>query len=337
MNQVTRTPFVASLSVAALLTITCASPREEKAAVLAAPPSATITLPANITSLAAINRSSTVVAGLADGQVITWNARDRMPAVTLKPHAARVLAVGSTSDGHELWSLASDGSLARTVISPTPQTTSQRVDLGPAPTRAAAFSADGSMLVAGGEFGEIRVFDTASSALRQQLVGHRTELQDLAIRPGTAIVASASAEADLRIWDAATGREIGFVDSDLSLFALGFSPRDGTLASGGVDRRLTLRETTTFKPVGHVSLPAPRMVAALAWSPDGRLIAMGDIDDETLSKGGVQIVDADSHAVVASLDTGGTPVRSMTFVADPDTVVAIIGRDLRAWKLAAAR
>ena len=91
------------------------------------------------------------------------------------------------------------------------------------------------------------MFDTASGALRHKLNGHGTELQTLAVRP-VVIVASASAEADLRIWDTAAGREIGLVDGDLSLFALTFSPRDGTLASGGVDRRLTLRDPTTFKP-----------------------------------------------------------------------------------------
>ena len=192
--------------------------------------------------------------------------------------------------------MATDGSLARTRIAPGARRPRGEWTSGRRPTRAAVFSADGSMLVTGGEFGEIRVFDTASGALRQQLRGHRTELQFLAVRPGSAIVASASAEADLRIWDTAAGREIGFVDGDLSLFALGFSPRDGTLASGGVDRRLTLRDPTTFKPVGELVLQAPRMVGALAWSPDGRFIALGDIDDETLSKGGIQIVDAASRA-----------------------------------------
>jgi WD40 repeat protein len=255
----------------------------------------------------------------------------------LKPHAARVLAVGSTADGRELWSVASDGSLARTPITPGAQSTSRQVDLGTVPTRAAAFSADGSMLVTGGELGEIRVFDTTSGGLRQQLRGHRTELQYLAVRPGSTIVASASAEADLRIWDTASGRQIGFVDGDLSFFAVGFSPRDGTLASGGVDRRLTLRDPTTFKPTGILVLQAPRMVATLAWSPDGRFIALGDLDDETLSKGGVQIVDATtSRAVATRLDTGSVPVAALVF-ADAGTIVGIVGRDLRAWTVAAVR
>ncbi len=77
-------------------------------------PVATVTLPADITSLTAINRSSAVAAGLADGRVAVWNGRASAPAVMLKPHTTRVLAVGSTTDGREVWSVASDGSLART-------------------------------------------------------------------------------------------------------------------------------------------------------------------------------------------------------------------------------
>ena len=300
-------------------------------------PAGTVTLPANITGLAAINRSAGVVAGLADGQVVVWNGRDSDPAVVWKPHASRVLAVGSTPDGREIWSVAIDGSLARTRIAAAARPRSRRVDLGAAPTTVASFSSDGSILATGGAFGEIRVFDTVSGALRQQLRGHRTELQFLAMRPGSAIMASASAEADLRIWDTATGREIGSIDSDLSLFALGFSPRDGTLGSGGVDRRLTLRDPTSFKPIGELVLQTPRMVATLAWSPDGRFIALGDIDDKTLSKGGIEIVDAASRAVVVSLQTGSAPVGALVFAGDAGMIVASVGRDLRAWTVAAVR
>ena len=329
----TRTTALVSAGIAAGCVVAAANAQAPAISVAA---TATITLPANITSVTAINRSSTVAAGLADGQLAVWNGRDKAPAIMLKAHKARVLAVASSADGGEAWSVAADGSLSRTRIASGARPTSRRIDLE-ASTTAAAFSADGSMLVAGGEFGEIRVFDTASGALRRKLNGHRTELQALAVRPGSSIVASASAEADLRIWDTAGGREIGRVDGDLSLFALTFSPRDGTLASGGVDRRLTLRDATTFKPVGDLLLKAPRMVGTLAWSPDGRFIALGDIDDETLSKGGIQVVDAASRAVVASLETGNEPADTLVFVGDPGVVVASVGRDLRAWSVAALR
>jgi WD40 repeat protein len=333
VTAVARRTALASLGIAGLLAVS-AHARPAQAPPAPAPPSATITLPAAVTSLAAINMSSLVAAGMADGRVAVWNGHDAAPMALLKPHDARVLAVGSTSDGRDLWSVASDGTLARTRIAAGAPSDSKRVDLGAAPTRAAAFSADGSLLVTGGEFGEIRVFETASSALKQQFRGHRTELQDLAVRPGTALVASVSAEADLRVWDASSGREMRLVDGDLSIFAVAFSPRDGTLASGGVDRRLTLRDSKTFDPAGELALRAPRMVSTLAWSADGRLVAVGDIDDETLSKGGIQLIDAESRASVASLDTGGVPAGRIAFVSG-GPIVAIVDRDLRAWPVAA--
>jgi len=83
--------------------------------------------------------------------------------------------------------------------------------------------------------------------------------------------------------------------------------------------------------VGELVLQAPKMVATLAWSPDGRFIAFGDLDDETLSKGGIQILDSASRAVVASLDTGSRPARALVFADDRGLVVGIVGRDLRAW------
>ena len=329
----TRTTALMSAGIAAGCVVAAANGQAPASSVAVA---ATITLPANITSVTALNQSSTVAAGLADGQLAVWTGRNKAPAIMLKAHEARVLAVASSVDGGEAWSVAADGSLSRTRIASGARPTSRRIDIEVS-TTAAAFSADGSMLVTGGAFGEIRVFDTASGALRRKLNGHRTELQALAVRPGSSIVASASAEADLRIWDTAGGREIGLVDGDLSLFALGFSPRDGTLASGGVDRRLTLRDATTFKPVGDLRLTAPRMVDTLAWSPDGRFIALGDIDDETLSKGGIQVVDAASRAVVASLETGNEPAGTLVFAGDRGVVVAGVGRDLRAWSVAALR
>ena len=156
----------------------------------------------------------------------------------------------------------------------------------------------------GGEFGDVRVYDVESGKLRREMRGHRTEIQDLAFRPQSALVASASADADVRVWDGSSGQAAGLVENDVSMFAIAFSPRDGTLASGGVDRRVTFRDPKAYAPAGVFTLQAPKMVATLAWSPDGRLLAIGDVDDTTLSKGGLQIVDASTRAVVATLQLG---------------------------------
>jgi WD40 repeat protein len=326
----------APLLVTAALAASCATP--PPAAAPAAGPipfSVTATLDRNVTSLERVNGASTAVFGLASGQIGVWNGRDAAAAATWKPHDARVLAVGSSADGRELWSLADDGSLARTSTSPgAGAPVIQKIDLGPAPTRAAAFSPDGSQLVTGGEFGDIRVYDTATGALRHQLRGHRTEIQAIAVRAGAPTIASASAEADLRIWDAAGGTAVRTIESDLSIFAVSFSPAGDVLATGGVDRRLTWRDPTTWATTGELSLEAPRMVGTLAWSPDGRFLAMGDIDDETLSKGGIDLVDAKRHSVVATLETGGMPATNLA-VLPSGLVVAATRSTLRSWNVPA--
>lgn len=306
------------------------------------PVAASVTLPAEASSVAAINGSSLILVGMVDGRVAVWNGRDAAPSLIMSPHTARVMAVASSANGRALWSLDKTGSVVRTPFDPTVEATSpdagpsslRKLDVGTEPLADALFSSDAGMIITGSEHGELRVFDSALGTLRQQIRAHRIELQALAIRPGSSIVASASAEADLRIWDMARGRETHSVDGVLSLFALKFSPADGTLAAGGVDRRLTFRDAATFKELRHVALPAPKMVAALAWSPDGRSIAVSDIDDGTLSKGGIDVLDAASGTAICKLDTGGVPVSSLVFAGER-TVIGSGGARLRAWTVPA--
>jgi WD40 repeat protein len=185
-------------------------------------------------------------------------------------------------------------------------------------------------VVIGGEKGDIRVFDSTTGAVTTPARGHRAELMALACQPGSSVVASASAEADLCLWDAASGRELKRVDGGLSLFALAFRPVDGTLAAGGVARRLTLYEPKTLAQTAGMTLETPNMIASLAWSPDGRLLAIGHIDSDTLGKGGARVVDASTRAVVTTLDTRGAPTFRLAF-AGAGTVVGAYGRELRAW------
>jgi hypothetical protein len=93
----------------------------------------------------------------------------------------------------------------------------------------------------------------------------------------------------------------------------------------------------TSRRLDFWAAPGAQDGATLAWSCDGRFIALGDIDDESLSKGSIQVVDAASRAAIASLDTGQVPAGGVVFAGDAGMVVAVVGRDLRAWTVAAVR
>lgn len=330
--RIDRAPAFASAALFGSVALAALAAQAERASVA---PSVKVALPAAVSSLSGLNGSSRVAAGMADGTIAVWDGRSTQPGLTLKPHDTRVLAVGSAADGREVWSVAEGGSLARTAVAAGASSDVKTLAIGTSAIRAAAFSPDGSLLATGGEYGEIHVFATATAKMVQKIQGHRTEMHYLALRSGNPVLASASAEADLRIWDASTGRELGSIDSDLAFFALAFSPRDGMLASGGVGRQLTFHDPRTFKPAGSMTLPRPRMVSTLAWSPDGLTIAVGDLDDESLSKGSIQLVDPKTRATLADLDTGGVPPTALVFAA-ADTVVAALGRELRAWTVAAS-
>ena len=120
MSARARTLTAMALAAVAL-TSACAgapaAPAPKDAAPVASAPvvtSVSTKLAHAVTSLEPLNGTSAVAIGLADGQVMVWNGHDQTPAIVLKPHAARVLAVASGADGRDVWSIATDGTVART-------------------------------------------------------------------------------------------------------------------------------------------------------------------------------------------------------------------------------
>jgi WD40 repeat protein len=294
--------------------------------------SRTVTLPVEITAIENGGSARSVVIGLSDGRVGVWNGRDAAPALH-KAHGDRVIAVGLAAGGLDVLSLSSKGRMSRTAVVDGVTKELARVDLGTAPTSASVFSFDGSLLLTGNRPGEIRIFDVSSGTRRQLLAGHRAGMYALALQPGTQVLASAAADADLRIWDLSTGLQLHLADNDLSMLTATFNPRDGSLAAGGTDRRITLRSAGEWKAQTLFSVPAPEIVNALAWSPDADTIAVASVDETSLAKGWLRATDPVSQSVVAHFDTGNEPAWWVAFL-DDDTVVANVGRDLRVWNVA---
>jgi WD40 repeat protein/uncharacterized protein YjbI with pentapeptide repeats len=109
--------------------------------------------------------------------------------------------------------------------------------------------------------------------------GHHSFIHDCAWNPrGTAIV-SASSDKTLKVWDAATGRELlTFEGHSTWVSSCAWSPNGGQILSGSGDKTLKVWDVATGNEVqsfiGHKGA-----VSSCAWSPDGSQVLSGAFDN----------------------------------------------------------
>jgi WD40 repeat protein len=175
------------------------------------------------------------------------------------------------------------------------------------PATSLAFSPDGKVLAAGGSDNSIRLFDAATGKTLRRLPGHQPRtyhpdpqaknpfdalvesvgegsVASVAFSPDSRVLASGGWDDKVRLWDVNTGKELRQIDAHKALVAaVALSPEGKTLASrGGIDGTLRLWDVATGREVRKVeklSRVNPwrfNRDAALAFSPDGRALAVGD-------------------------------------------------------------
>jgi len=157
----------------------------------------------------------------------------------------------------------------------------------------AQFSPDGKTVATGCEDQDtaIRLWDWQKGQLLQTLKGHTRKVPSVAFAPDGKTLASGSWDKTVRLWDLATGRQVGkpLQHEDLVQSVL-FSParfpeepdsgKDLLLLSGGDDFTARLWHVATRQPKG-LPLRHPSKIHAVAFSPDGRLLATGCRDGGT--------------------------------------------------------
>jgi WD40 repeat protein len=85
------------------------------------------------------------------------------------------------------------------------------------------------------------VWDVDKAALRFTLEGHKDLVRSIAISPNEKLLASASRDGTLRLWDFPSGKKLAVMnEGTLGFQALAFHPDGKILATGGIDRNITL-------------------------------------------------------------------------------------------------
>jgi hypothetical protein len=187
----------------------------------------------------------------------------------------------------------------------------------------------GTTLVSGGYDGKLVWFDTKANKKLRETDAHQRWVRKVVASPDGKTVASVADDMVCRLWDAASGAMVkelrGHAEKtphhfSSMLYALTFSADGQYLATGDKTGHVVVWDVATGKEVAAVEAPVMYTwdpvqrrhsiggVRALAFSPDGRLLAVGGTGkigniDHLEANGRVEVFDWRSKKSVAEMVT----------------------------------
>ena len=127
----------------------------------------------------------------------------------------------------------------------------------------------------------VRLWDLDRRKPLRGEIRHRGVVRALAFSPGGSLLATASSDGSLRLWNPSTRRAIeGSIGAESKniVRSVAFSPDGRVLAAGGDEGVVRLWDTTTRAEIGDEIAVRTGGVTSVAFSPDGHRLAIGGVN-----------------------------------------------------------
>ena len=151
---------------------------------------------------------------------------------------------------------------------------------GKGPVYSQAWSADGKWLVTS-DYDKVRVWDGATFHEVGVLEGHTSFIWGVAWSPasGQTLLASASQDGSVRIWDVGTSAQIASLETGWA-FSVTWSPDGEYLAVGTYSGQVQVWDASAQELLHTWKSPTRVPIISLGWSPDGNTIASGELQGD---------------------------------------------------------
>jgi WD40 repeat protein/beta-lactamase regulating signal transducer with metallopeptidase domain len=259
--------------------------------------------------------------GSLDSTVKIWEAGTYRERASLQGHLDGVSALAFGVDARQMATGSFDGSVrvwepAAPVFSPSACLAYHGEAHG------LAFSPDGRWLRAAGAEGIARWDARTGSHVKPPEEIHGPT-STIAVAPDGTSYAVTTPEGQVRLFDAQSDRPIASFPARAGVRTLTYSPDSLLIASGGRDGVVSLWELRGRRLLE--TLPAPnRPVAALQFSPDGRMLAVGYANEAEVqaapASGGVALWDVVTRRELGVLRGLERAASSITFAPDGRTI-----------------
>ncbi|MCG8574842.1 MAG: caspase family protein [Flavobacteriales bacterium] len=210
-----------------------------------------------------------------DRKIILWDVESGKEIKRLYGHRELVFDLAFSSDGKQLLSAGWD---AYMILWNLENETEQYVNLNNVSAYEVGFSPDDLYLVSGDLDKNVRFYEADAKESFRNLIGHTSIVSDFDFNSDGTLMATASWDGKLKVWDVLSGMLVGkMAEHKGQVYSLCFDPLNRFIASGGGDNEIHLWDYKDRKLLGTLSGHSTA-VTALQITEDGKRLISASAD-----------------------------------------------------------